>query len=168
MNVRICVTACVVAAGGLLVGQSPVAAQAPRYAAQVTPSANASPDHRPHGRPENGWRYRFHGDTWWYWTADNAWAYWNGDLWVPYTGQPGLADLAPGSQLGPIAGPVGLQGVFIRGPQSGLIRVGDRASTKMLPRGTVMPRFLRGEFTENPERQTPAETSDEEPKPSEE
>lgn len=167
MNLRICLTVCWMAASGLLAGQSPVAAQAPRHAAQVTTNPNVSPDHPPHGRPENRWRYQFHRGTWWYRTAENAWAYWNGDLWVPYTDQPVSAGPAPGSQLGPIAGPVGLQGVFIRGPQSGLIRVGDRAATKMLPRGTVMPRFLRGEFTENPERQTP-KAIDEEPKPADE
>jgi len=134
----------------------PAEAQAPLHAAQVTPRPNVSLDQPPRGRPENRWRYRFHRGTWWYWTAGNSWAHWNGDMWVPYTAQRDAADLAPGSLLGPIAGPLGLQGVFLRGPQSGLIRVGDRASTKMLPRGTVMPRFLRGEFTENPALESPA------------
>lgn len=164
MNLRICLTACGVAAGGLL-AHSPAAAQAPRYAAQLTPGPNVSPDKPPHGRPENRWRYRFHRGTWWYWTADNSWAYWNNDMWLPFTGQPDPADLAPGALLGPIAGPLGLQGVFLRGPQSGLIRVGDRASTRMLPRGSVMPRFLRGDFTENPALQAPPATTDEEPTP---
>lgn len=122
-------------------------------AARIIAGPDASPDHRPQGRPENQWRYRFHRGTWWYWAADNSWAYWNGDMWVPFTGQSNMATFAVGSLLGPIAGPLGLQGVVLRGPQAGLIRVGDRASTKMLPRGTVMPRFLRGEFTENPERE---------------
>ncbi|HEX5445056.1 MAG TPA: hypothetical protein VFW87_14555 [Pirellulales bacterium] len=150
MKLRMCVIACLLATNMFLMRPLRAAAQTPRYAAQVTPQPNVSPDQPPQGRAENRWRYRFHRGTWWYWTAGNAWARWNGDMWVPYTGQPDVADFAPGSLLGPIAGPTGLEGVFLRGPQAGLIRVGDRASTKMLPRGTVMPRFLRGEFTENP------------------
>ncbi|HEX7447246.1 MAG TPA: hypothetical protein VF306_06860 [Pirellulales bacterium] len=158
MKLRLWIISGCLAASAILLTGLPAAAQTSLPGAAVTPRPNVSPDRPPQGRPENRWRYRFHRDTWWYWTAGDAWAYWNGDMWVPYTGQTNAADLAPGSMLGPISGPVGLQGVFLRGPQSGLIRVGDRASTKMLPRGTVMPRFLRGEFTENPALDAPRET----------
>lgn len=150
MNFRIVVTACLSATSLFVLKASPTLAEPPLRAAQITPRPNVSPEQPPRGRAENRWRYRFHRGTWWYWTAGDSWARFNGDMWVPYTGQPDAADLAPGSLLGPIAGPVGLQGVFLRGPQAGLIRVGDRASTKMLRRGTVMPRFLRGEFTNEP------------------
>jgi hypothetical protein len=33
-----------------------------------------------------GWRYRYYGGRWWYWTPQNNWAYWYGNAWVPYGG----------------------------------------------------------------------------------
>ena len=30
------------------------------------------------------WRYRWHNNAWWYWTARNSWVIWVGGRWVPY------------------------------------------------------------------------------------
>ena len=30
------------------------------------------------------WRYRWHNNNWWYWTAENRWVYRNGNEWVNY------------------------------------------------------------------------------------
>ncbi|MEI8375263.1 MAG: hypothetical protein WCJ35_20775 [Planctomycetota bacterium] len=35
---------------------------------------------------QNGeqWRYRWHGNNWWYWTRENRWVYRNGNEWINY------------------------------------------------------------------------------------
>lgn len=30
------------------------------------------------------WRYRWHGNNWWYWTPENRWVYRNGNEWINY------------------------------------------------------------------------------------
>lgn len=31
----------------------------------------------------NNWRYRWHGNQWWYWTPRNTWVVYSGGRWVP-------------------------------------------------------------------------------------
>jgi hypothetical protein len=100
---------------------------------------------RPRGLPENSWRYRQSQGRWWYWSDKNSWSFFNGDIWVPFTGQADLGRSEAGSLLGPISGEIGFQGVIVRGPRAGLAGMGDRATTQMLRRGTVLPKYLRGD-----------------------
>lgn len=99
----------------------------------------------PRGLPENRWRYQRSQGRWWYWSADNSWSFFNGDIWVPFTGQADLGRSEAGSLLGPISGNLEFQGVIVRGPRAGLAGIHDRATTQMLRRGTVLPKYLRGE-----------------------
>lgn len=103
---------------------------------QVSPNA-------PKGRPENHWRYRSHHGHWWYWRDDDSWSFFNGDAWVPYTPQSAVA-LGGAPVLGPIAGPLGQQGVFVRGKTAGLTAIpGDHPAAPNLKRGTVLPKYLK-------------------------
>lgn len=99
----------------------------------------------PRGLAENHWRYRRSQGRWWYWSAGNSWSFFNGDVWVPFTGQADLGRSEAGSLLGPISGNLEFEGVIVRGPRAGLAGIHDRATTKMLRRGTVLPKYLRGE-----------------------
>jgi hypothetical protein len=99
----------------------------------------------PRGMAENRWRYRRSQGRWWYWSSDNSWSFFNGDIWVPFTGQADLGRSEAGSLLGPISGNLEFQGVVVRGPRAGLAGPHDRATTQMLRRGTVLPKYLREE-----------------------
>jgi hypothetical protein len=82
--------------GGMLLGGAQLAAAAdlsgsasPSFAmttplAQVDGVLRAQPVG--YGYGYNGWRYRWYGNRWWYWTPNNSWVYWYGDQWVPYGG----------------------------------------------------------------------------------
>ena len=54
------------------------------------------------GRSENTWRYVFHQDRWWYWSASERWSYFDGARWVnldslkqPIAGGGNLLELVP-------------------------------------------------------------------------
>lgn len=99
-------------------------------------------DAHPKGRPENDWRYRLRNGRWWFWTVDDNWSYFNGDTWVPYSAA-AEEMLQRGPLLGPISGDLGVQGVIVQGPRSGLTLIaGDHAAAPHLRRGTVLPRYL--------------------------
>lgn len=99
----------------------------------------------PTGRPENRWRYRLYNGRWWYWANDRSWSFFNGDAWVPYT-QESAVVLRSTPVLGPIAGSLGQQGIFVRGKTAGLTAIpGDHAAAPNLKRGTVLPKYLKQE-----------------------
>lgn len=53
-------------------------------------------------RAENRWRYVWHNDRWWHWTADERWLYFNGRRWVKYDPQlPPSGALAAGYRKAP-------------------------------------------------------------------
>lgn len=129
----------------------------PREAAAQSPTASVRPMGpafrvrglpdlpHPRGLAENRWRYRRSQGRWWYWSADKSWSFFNGDIWVPFTGQADLGRSEAGSLLGPISGDTEFEGVIVRGSRAGLAGRHDRATTQMLGRGTVLPKYLRGE-----------------------
>ncbi|HWB14192.1 MAG TPA: hypothetical protein VG826_33505 [Pirellulales bacterium] len=119
----------------------------------------------PHGRPENGWRYRRYDGRWWYFSTDNKWSYFTGDTWVPYTsGSDHFLSRRP--PIGPIAGPTAGQGVIVRGDRAGLTLIaGDHPGAPHLKRGTVLPKYLKEEMLPGGQEVMPGK---EEPSPDEE
>ena len=57
-----------------------------------------------------GWRYRWYGGRWWYWTPQNNWVYWYGDAWVPYA--PGVTAYSYGYNPYPYRYYTGYRGVY--------------------------------------------------------
>jgi hypothetical protein len=103
---------------------------------QVSPIA-------PAGKPDNHWRYRLYNGRWWYWASDDSWSFFNGDTWVPYTPESAVV-LRGAPTLGPIAGSLGQQGVFVHGKHAGLTAIaGDHPAAPSLKRGTVLPKYLK-------------------------
>lgn len=90
------------------------------------------------GRPD-GWRYRWDGQMWWYYTPANRWSYWNGKIWQPipriptandqYAGiamyeeddAPESDELIPQQSIDPVTGAVAEQYRF----QEGTDRIGE-------------------------------------------
>lgn len=54
-------------------------------AAAQSPRSNVTSRRAPLlGQRENRWRYVWHNDRWWFWTADEHWNYFDGRRWVEY------------------------------------------------------------------------------------
>lgn len=39
---------------------------------------------RPHGQPQNAWRYVRYNGRWWYWTSGGQWSLYNGQQWATF------------------------------------------------------------------------------------